>query len=61
MTPHQALLVIDAQVNMFDEACSIFDGTRLMTTLQRLIEHARTQRSPVIYIRHNGGQVIPTN
>lgn len=49
-----ALLVIDAQVNMFDQAGPVYDAVGLITRLKTLIDRAYTAGVPVIYIQNNG-------
>jgi nicotinamidase-related amidase len=59
MTHETALLVIDVQVNMFDEAFPIFQGKLLLEKLCRLIGEARRNAVPVVYIQHDGGKGAP--
>jgi nicotinamidase-related amidase len=49
-----ALLIIDAQVNMFYEANPIHQAELLFKTLQELIRKARLKNVPVFWIRNNG-------
>jgi len=54
-----ALLVIDAQVNMFDESFQIYQADRIISTISGLIEKARSSEVPVIYLRNNGPEGEP--
>jgi nicotinamidase-related amidase len=54
-----ALLVIDAQVNMFDPGNPAFESDRLLQVLNDLIQRARTANVAVIFIRNNGGPEDP--
>jgi len=49
-----ALIVVDTQVNMFDEAFSVYDGDRIIKTISSLINKARKSKIDVIFIRNNG-------
>lgn len=55
----KALIVLDAQVNMFDEAAPVYKSHQLLRDLQRLIERARAAGVLVVYIRNNGGPGDP--
>lgn len=59
MNAKQALLIVDAQVNMFDESFSIFKANEIINTLRSLILRAREKSIPVIYVRNNGGEGEP--
>lgn len=48
-----ALLIIDAQMNMF-EVEPVFRANEMLATLESLILRARQADAPVIFIRHNG-------
>jgi nicotinamidase-related amidase len=50
------LVIVDAQVDMFDPADPVRDGERVLAVLVALIERARESGTPVIYIQHNGSQ-----
>lgn len=54
-----ALLVIDAQVNMFDESYPVYDATGLETRLKQLIDKAHAAQVPVIFIQNNGPEGEP--
>jgi nicotinamidase-related amidase len=54
-----AFLIIDAQVNMFTEGNSVFEGEKILNTLSRLIAQARTAHLPIIYLQNNGGEGDP--
>src|SRR5690348_7920532 len=56
-----ALMVIDVQNGLFDEGA--FEPERLLTHLKTLIDHARSNNIPVIYVQHNedpkwGGSLV---
>lgn len=51
--PKTALLVIDAQNEMFAEANPVYKSEELLRNVQSLIEKARASGSPVIYVQHN--------
>jgi nicotinamidase-related amidase len=59
MNKDAALLVIDAQVNMFAEGSSVFEGEKLLRTLSRLAAKARAAHLPIIYVQNNGGEADP--
>jgi nicotinamidase-related amidase len=59
MTPRTALLVIDAQVNMFDPALPAHGAEALLPRLVRLVERARAAGMPVVFIRNCGGPGDP--
>ena len=59
MSHNTALLVIDAQVNMFSEGGSVYEGEKLLDTIGRLIARARTAHLPIIYVQNNGGEGDP--
>lgn len=54
-----ALLIIDAQVNMFSEGGSVFEGKKLLDTISRLIARARAAHLPIVYVQNNGGEGDP--
>lgn len=53
-----ALLVIDAQNEMFDEANPIYKGKELLENLQLLIEKARSSDVPVIFVQYNDETLV---
>lgn len=59
MCLNTALLVVDAQVNMFDESFPIFKGERLLKRLQKLIQRARDYGILVVYLQNNGEKGEP--
>jgi nicotinamidase-related amidase len=59
MKSSQALMIIDAQVNMFDENFSIYQGDRIIKILSLLIDKARAKGVSAIYVRNNGGEGEP--
>ncbi len=59
MTHNTALLIIDAQVNMFEEGRSVFEGDKVLQKIGGLIAQARARRVPIIYIQNNGTEIDP--
>jgi nicotinamidase-related amidase len=59
MSSTTALLIIDAQVNMFAEGSSVYKGEKILHTISRLIAQARTAHLPIIYVQNNGGEGDP--
>jgi nicotinamidase-related amidase len=59
MSDEIALLVIDTQVNMFDDEMPVFEGDRILETIKSLVARARAKGIPVIYIRNDGGSGEP--
>ncbi|WP_458123703.1 cysteine hydrolase family protein [Paenibacillus sp. Z3-2] len=53
MTTHCALLIIDVQVAMFDEADPVYQGEQLLQKIQMLIAKAREAGHSIIYIQHS--------
>lgn len=49
-----ALLIVDAQVNMFEEGSAVQNSHHLLETIGRIVTRARDERIPVIYVQHNG-------
>jgi nicotinamidase-related amidase len=49
-----ALLVIDVQAGMFDQANPVHNGNALLSTIADLIGRARAAEVPVVYIQHCG-------
>lgn len=49
-----ALLVIDTQVNMFEDGTAVYNAPALLETIDCVITRARILRIPVIYVQHNG-------
>lgn len=50
-----ALIIIDVQEGMFNEAFPVHNGAQLLGTLGQLIAQARTAQTPIIYVQHRGG------
>ncbi len=59
MTSPTAMLVIDAQVNMFDPALPAHGADVLLPRIARLVERARAAALPVVFIRNCGGPGDP--
>jgi nicotinamidase-related amidase len=57
MPADTALLILDAQVNMFDAA--LYDGAALLERLRTLLDRARTARIPVVFVQNSGGPGDP--
>lgn len=51
MNKKTALLIIDAQVNMFAEDCSVFGGENLLQTIRSLVSKARSAQALIVYVR----------
>jgi len=49
-----SLLVVDAQVNMFEDGSAVQNAHHLLETISRMITQARDVQIPVIYVQHNG-------
>jgi nicotinamidase-related amidase len=61
MANDAALMVIDVQNGLFDEGA--FEPERLLKQVKSLIDHARSNGVPVIYVQHNedpkwGGSLV---
>ncbi|MFX0106055.1 MAG: cysteine hydrolase family protein [Candidatus Hodarchaeota archaeon] len=59
MDKNQALLIIDAQINMFNENFYVYQANQLIKRLQHLVKQARLKSVPVIWVRNNGGKGEP--
>jgi nicotinamidase-related amidase len=59
MNKKTALLIIDAQVNMFAEGNSVFEGEKMLRKLSQLVARARTAQVPVVYVQNNGTEIDP--
>ncbi|QHT59590.1 cysteine hydrolase [Paenibacillus lycopersici] len=55
----QALLIIDVQQAMFDEADPVYQGAALLGKLQTVIAQARSRGITIVYIQHNEGPGTP--
>ena len=53
-----ALLIIDAQNEMYDEANPIHQSEQMLKNLKSLIEKARAADVPVIYVQHNDAGLV---
>lgn len=53
MSAHTALVVIDVQMQMFDESDPVYDGDGLLQRISRLITRARDSGVPVVYVQHH--------
>lgn len=59
MNKTTALLVLDAQVNMFEANNAVYESEKLLSTLKSLLTRARTQGVLIVYIQNNGGPDDP--
>jgi nicotinamidase-related amidase len=59
MNPRSALLVIDAQVNMFDPMHSVHAADELLARLIALVARAREAGATIVFIRNCGGEGDP--
>jgi nicotinamidase-related amidase len=59
MSNRNAFLVVDTQVNMFNEELTVFQGDRILETIAALLDRARAQDATVIYLRNDGGPGEP--
>lgn len=59
MNSRTALLILDAQVNMFAPETCVFAGDAVLQRLAGLIERAHAQHVLVVYVQHNGGEGDP--
>lgn len=59
MSTETALVLLDTQVNMFEESTAAYDAERLLRRLQVLLLHARQMGLDIIYVRHNGDEGNP--
>jgi nicotinamidase-related amidase len=59
MSNETALLVIDAQVNMFASGSTVYAGETILKTLGSLIARARSASVLVVYVQNNGGKGDP--
>ncbi|MBT3337329.1 MAG: cysteine hydrolase [Anaerolineae bacterium] len=54
-----ALLVVDAQANMFDEEFCVYNADEIAKNIRYLIETARKAKVPIVFVRNNGGANDP--
>ncbi len=59
MTNNKALLIIDTQVNMFDDAFHVHDTDHILNVISALIAKARVNTARIVYIRNNGAAGEP--
>lgn len=59
MKTNTALLVIDAQANMFDPANPVVGMLAMLSRLGSLVARARAARVPVVFVRNCGGAGDP--
>lgn len=60
-TPHQtaiALLVIDVQKGLFEKSTPIYKADQLLGNINSLIERARHEGAPVIFIQHASPKIL---
>jgi nicotinamidase-related amidase len=56
MRIRKALLVLDAQVAMFNLSKPLYNSEAVLDNVRSLIERARVDNAPVVYLRHSGKQ-----
>ena len=54
-----AVIIIDAQINMFDPQNAVYQSDLIMANLQTLIQRARAKDLLLIYIQNNGNEYDP--
>ena len=54
-----ALLIIDAQVNMFDEKLRLYRSQEILKIILELLSKARATGTPVFYLQNEGGLEDP--
>ena len=54
-----ALLIIDAQVNMFDEKLGLYRSQEILKIILELLSKARAAGTPVFYLQNEGGPGDP--
>jgi streptothricin hydrolase len=54
MNNNTALLIIDAQVNMFDPKHSVYEASEVLNRLQKLLSLARASGTQIVFIQNNG-------
>jgi nicotinamidase-related amidase len=59
MIANTALLLIDAQVNMFAEHYPVFEAEPLLRKLASLLSKARAAHLSIVYVQNNGGEGDP--
>jgi nicotinamidase-related amidase len=59
MSKKTALLIIDAQVNMFAQGSSVFEAEKHLLKISQLIARARASKVPIIYVQNNGKDADP--
>jgi nicotinamidase-related amidase len=59
MNGDTSLLLLDAQINMFDPSEPVFGAQHLLETLQSLLAKTRASNIPVVYIQNNGSEGYP--
>ena len=59
MNEKSALLVVDAQVNMFDEKLGLYRAKEVLQIIADLLSKARAAKVPVYYLQNEGGPEDP--
>ncbi|WP_232695710.1 cysteine hydrolase family protein [Brevibacillus daliensis] len=54
-----ALVVIDVQQAMFEESDPVYQGESLLANIKQLLQQARANDVPVIYVQHNSPAGTP--
>jgi aminoglycoside 6'-N-acetyltransferase len=55
----QALLVIDTQLNMFDEKLKLYRATEILSLIARMLSEAHKSGVTVVYLQNGGGPEDP--
>lgn len=56
--PNTALLIVDAQNEMYDQANPVHQSDQLLANLKLIIQKARSADVPVIYVQHNDAGLV---
>ena len=56
MLSKKCLLVIDVQTAMFNLSRPLFNSEELINNIGNLIQNARSENAPIIYVQHSGGE-----
>jgi nicotinamidase-related amidase len=59
MPSNTALVLLDAQVNMFEDETAVYDARHLLSRLHKLLQQARGAEVAIFHIQNNGGEGDP--
>lgn len=59
MPSSTALVLLDAQVNMFENETAVYDAQQLLEGLRKLLRQARLTGVTIFHIQHNGDEGSP--